>query len=185
MGENLLKSKRKDSHSNIHSLIINLKSSKNKYREQIQQLDRHCQWMLVRLELQKRFLGINVNAREATIFDGGVVKCNSITLPKVGKSLTALLSLPDSKLSQFKDEFVRESDWVIESESAAEAAEAAKDAVRKGNGMKGINLLIATPFREGYGGNYWAKATNDTLGVEQEDFDEVIKELLQEVGAGK
>jgi hypothetical protein len=78
------------------------------------------------------------------------------------------------------------SDWVIESESAAEAAATAKDAIRKGDGMKNVNLLFATLFREGYGGNYEAKRTvNELLGLEQEDFDEVINAIVREVEAGK
>lgn len=71
-------------------------------------------------------------------------------------------------------------------ESAAEAAEAAKDALRKGDGIKNVNLLFATLFRQGYGGDYDAKGTvSEILGLEQEDFDEVVKKFVQELGASK
>jgi NmrA-like family len=192
---------------------INLMTRKNKYREQIEQLG-VSYWIGIinnpwfDWSFKKAYWGIDINTRKATFFDGGVVKCNTTTLRKVGKSLAALLSLPDSKLSQFKNEFVyfssfqvsqreifdsvmratgtQESDWVIESESAVEAAEAAKDSIRKGDGIKNVNLLFATLFREGYGGDYEAKGTvNNMLGLEHEDFDEVIRELVREVEAGK
>jgi len=188
---------------------INMMNMKKKYRDRIEQLDVSSWIGIVNnpwfdWSFKKGYWGIDVKERKARLFDDGAVKINTTTLPKVGQSLAALVSLADSKLARFKNEFVyfssfhvsqreildsvihatgtHDSDWVIESEPAAEAAEAAKDAIRKGNGMKNVDLLFATLFRDGYGGDYEAKGTvNEMLGLEQENFDDVVKELVREV----
>jgi hypothetical protein len=185
---------------------------KNKYREQIEQLG-VSSWIGIingpwfDWSFKKGYWGIDVKARKVKLFDGSV-KASTTTLRKVGKSLAALLSVPDSKLQTFNNEFVyfssflvsqrdilssvihatgtTNSDWDVETEQAEKAAELAKGAIKKGNGMKNVDLLFATLFREGYGGNYEKKVIlNKELGLEQEDFDVVVKELVEEIEAGK
>ncbi|OAF59755.1 hypothetical protein VC83_04044 [Pseudogymnoascus destructans] len=112
--------------------------------------------------------------------------------------------LPDSKLSAFKNDFVyfssflvsqrdvfdsvlsgtgtKESDWAIESDSPDKAADAAKEAIRQGNEMGNVNSLFATLSMVGDGGDYEAKVMgNDFLGLEQEDFDKVVKDLVEKM----
>lgn len=146
------------------------------------------------------YWGINVADRKAKIFDDGLVKCNVSTMAKTGQAVAALLSLPEPELSKFTSEFVyvssfhinqqdilssvfkatgtAEQDWTIESESAADVAEACKDAVRAGNGMKNVDLLFATIFRDGFGGDFESKVTK--LDLEQENLDCVVKKLVDE-----
>jgi hypothetical protein len=190
----------------------NLMTRKNKDREQIEELG-VSSWIGIinnpwfDWSFKRTYCGIDIKTRTTTPFDTGVVKCNNTTLRKVGKSPAAPLSLPDSKLSQFKNDFVyfssfcisqceildsvmrvtstQESDWLIRSESAVEAAEAVTEAIRKGHGMKKVNLLFATLFREGYWGECEAKGTVDQmLGFEEEDLNDNIKELVQQIQAG-
>ena len=194
---------------NLHPKLneeIGMMAWKNKYRELIDELG-VSSWIGVingpwfDWSFKKGYWGINVKAREAKIFDVDV-KANTSTLRKVGKSLAALLSVPDSRLADFKNQFVyfssfllshreilnsvilatgtTESDWTIETKSPETAADAAKDAIKAGDGMKNVDLLFATIFREGFGGNYEAKVTlNKDLGLEQEDLSVVIKELVK------
>jgi hypothetical protein len=90
---------------------------------------------------------------------------NTTTLAKTGKSLARLLSLPDEELDIYKNQWVyfssfcvsqggvlesviratgtAENDWTIETVSAVEEAEKAKEAVVNGDRMKAIIL----PFR--------------------------------------
>ncbi|OBT61449.1 hypothetical protein VE03_08964 [Pseudogymnoascus sp. 23342-1-I1] len=190
---------------------IDLMTMKNKYRDQIDSLG-VSSWIGVvngpwfDWSFEKSFLGVNVKARKAKLLDGGV-KFNTTTLSKVGKSLAALLSLPDSKLSAFKNDFVyfssflvnqrnifdgvlsvtgtKESDWAIETVSPEDVVDAAKEAIRQGNGMGNVDLLFATLSREGYGGDYDAKVVgNDFLGLEQEDFNKVLKDLVEKIERG-
>lgn len=187
---------------------IGLMAIKNKYRDKVDSLGISSWIGIVNgpwfdWNFERSFMGLDIKARKAKLLDGGV-KFNTTTLSKVGKSLAALLSLPDSKLSAFKNDFVyfssflasqrdvfdsvlratgtKESDWAIESESPDEAADAAKEAIRQGNGIGNVDLLFATLSQEGYGGDYDAKVIgNDFLGLEQEDFDKVVKELAEKV----
>ncbi|OBT51325.1 hypothetical protein VE04_08374 [Pseudogymnoascus sp. 24MN13] len=185
---------------------IGLMVMKNKYRAQIDSLGVSSWIGIVNgpwfdWNFEKSFMGLDIKTRKAKLFDGGV-KFNTSTLSKVGKSLAALLSLPDSKLSAFKNDFVyfssflvsqrdvfdsvlsatstKESDWAIESESPDKAADAAKEAIQQGNRMGNVDLLFATLSRVGYGGDYEAKAIgNNFLGLEQEDFNKVVKDLVE------
>ncbi|ELR08546.1 hypothetical protein GMDG_03241 [Pseudogymnoascus destructans 20631-21] len=150
----------------------------------------------------KSFMSLNIKTRKAKLLDG--VKFNTSILSKLGKFLAPLLSLPDSKLSAFKNDFVyfssflvsqrdvfdsvlsgtgtKESDWAIESDSPDKAADAAKEAIRQGNEMGNVNSLFATLSMVGDGGDYEAKVMgNDFLGLEQEDFDKVVKDLVEKM----
>lgn len=181
---------------------------KNKYRDQIDSLGVSSWIGIVNgpwfdWSFERSFMGLDIKARKAKLLDGGV-NFNTTTLSKVGQSLAALLSLPDSKLSTFKNDFVyfssflvsqrdvfdsvlsatgtKESDWAIESESPDEAADAAKEAIRQGNGMGSVDLLFETLSRKGYGEDHDSKVIgNDFLGLEQEYFDKVVKELAEKV----
>ncbi|KFZ18861.1 hypothetical protein V501_00979 [Pseudogymnoascus sp. VKM F-4519 (FW-2642)] len=191
---------------------IGLMVMKNKYRAQIDSLGVSSWIGIVNgpwfdWNFEKSFMGLDIKTRKAKLLDGGV-KFNTSTLSKVGKSLAALLSLPDSKLSAFKNDFVyfssflvsqrdvfdsvlsatctKESDWAIESESPDKAADAAKEAIQQGNRMGNVDLLFATLSRVGYGGDYEAKVIgNDFLGLEQEDFDKVVKDLVEKMEQSK
>lgn len=146
------------------------------------------------------YWGIDLKNKKASIFDDGSVKMNVSTLQKTGAGTAALLSLPEADLAKYAGDFiyissfhvsqkdildsvikasgVPESQWSISSSSAADAVAACKDAVAKGNGMKNIDLLFAVLAREGYGGDYQSKVT--PLNVPQEDFNAVVKQLVDE-----
>ena len=48
--------------------------------------------------------------------------------------------------------------------------------------MGSVDLLFATLSRKGYGGDHDSKVIeNDFLGLEQEYFDKVVKELAEKV----
>jgi hypothetical protein len=153
---------------------------------------------------EKSYWGFDLKTRKATIFDSEV-KFNITTLSKVGKSLAALLSLPDSRLSAYKNDFVYfssflvshqdifasvlyatdtgQSDWDITREPPEKAAEEAKEAMKQGNPLKMADLMYATISREGYGGDYSAKLLGDELlGLkEKENLDKVVKDLVLKV----
>jgi hypothetical protein len=99
--------------------------------------------------LQSGFFDIDIPNRTATLYDDGAVKVNTTTLRKVGKSVAALLSVPDAQLAQFKNQFeylssfhvsqremlgavMRDTgtsgrDWTVKKVSAVEAVDAAKE----------------------------------------------------------
>ena len=195
---------------NLHEKLnqeISMMSQKNKYREYIDQLG-VSSWIGIingpwfDWSFKKSYWGIDVKARKVNIFNGDT-KINTTTLRKVGRSLAALLSLPESELQTFKNQFVyfssflvsqrdilnsviratgtEESDWVIETKDATKAAEDAKKAIKRGDGMATVDLLFATLNREGFGGNYEQKVfLNKELELEQENFDIVVRKLVWE-----
>ncbi|KAK3361847.1 hypothetical protein B0T24DRAFT_640226 [Lasiosphaeria ovina] len=142
--------------------------------------------------------GIDIAARKATLYDGGNTKFNTTTYPKVGRTLAAVLALPDAELAKYRNAWLHassfhvsqrdflasvlkaagesESDWVIEERSAEEVvAEAAKEPFDS-------RLLYATVARAGYGGDYNDKVVDyAALGIEQEDLDTVVKSVVDEI----
>lgn len=153
------------------------------------------------------FLDIDLKKRTATLLDGGLVKANFSTLDRVGKSLAALLSLPEVDLAKHKNEWVyfssflvsqgdilesalkatgsRREDWTITQGSTKAIRDWAKEETAKGNPMGAAKSLFALMFTEGFGGNYSSKVVDyEKLGLEtEEDLDVVMKGLVKELGA--
>ncbi|RYP46613.1 hypothetical protein DL768_007235 [Monosporascus sp. mg162] len=150
--------------------------------------------------------GLDLKGRAARVFGDGAQKANFTTLRRVGESLAALLALPDAELAAYGNNWVyfssfrisqrdllesakrvtgtRDEDWTVISEDPEDVIKAAQEEVAKGNGGAGIRILFALLFSEGMGGDYSAKVIDyKKLGLEPEDLDEVMKGLVQEMGA--
>ncbi|KAF2826888.1 NAD(P)-binding protein [Ophiobolus disseminans] len=151
---------------------------------------------------------IDIPGRKATIYDSGDVKFNTATLGQVGRGVAALLSLPDDKLDAYKNKPVylrsflitqrevldsairamgtKESDWEILKQEPEVAIKASRDAVAAGNPFAFVGEFYLAHMQEGRGGNYEEKAAKDAevLGLKGESLDEVIKRVVEELGAG-
>ncbi len=77
------------------------------------------------------------------------------------------------------------SDWKIEHSTAEAFINEGKERLAKGDFYGMVNMLYGTNMKQGAGGNYEStKGTaNKALGLPKEDMDEVMKRVVQEVGA--
>jgi primosomal protein N'' len=157
--------------------------------------------------MKNAFLDIDLKKRTAKLLDGGVVKANFSTLDRVGKSLAALLSLPEAELAKHKNDWVyfssflvsqadilesalratgtKREDWAITDGSAKDVRDWAKAEAAKGNHTAAARSLFALMFSDRFGGNYNDKLVDyEKLGLElEENLDEVMKKLVQELDA--
>ena len=185
---------------------IALMNMKRPYRKLIEELG-VSSWIGVTcnpwfdFSMRLGFFGLDAKTRTARIFDDGQVKTNFTTLRRVGESLAALLALPETELAQYKNDWVyfssfcfsqrdllesakrvtgtKEKDWSIISENPDEVIKAAEEEVAKGNVVAGVHILFALMFSEGHGGDYSTKVVDyKRLGLEPEDLDEALKELI-------
>ena len=183
---------------------------KDQYRERIEQLG-VSSWIGVvnnpwfSFSLKTGLFGIDILNRRARLYDDGTVKAITTTLPKVGKSVAALLSLPDAQLAQFKNKFVYLSsfrvsqreildavmratatsgrDWTVEKVSSVKVINAAKERASAGDMSAVMEVLYGTVFTEGHGGDYEGtrEIVNGLLGLEEEDFEEVVREVVRDI----
>jgi uncharacterized protein YbjT (DUF2867 family) len=198
--------------SDIHSQIAKdfpMMSMKNKFRDLIE--EKGMSWVAVvnnpwfDWSLKAGLWNVDIPGRKATIFDVGNAKFNTTTLAQVGRGVAALLSLPEDKLMNYKNNAVyirsfllnqrdildsairvtgtKESEWEIKTQDPAEAIQAARDAVAAGNMMAFIGEFYTTHMLEGRGGNFEEKAVKDmaVLGLEGENLDEVIQRVVGEM----
>ena len=183
---------------------------KDQYRERIEQLGVSSWIGIVNnpwfdFSLKSGFFGIDIPNRKARLYDDGTVKANATTLRKVGRSVAALLSVPDSQLAQFSNQFAYLSSfrvsqremldavmratgtsgrhWTVEKVSAVEAIDAAKVKANAGDLPAIMEVLYGTIFREGYGGDYEVtrRIVNELLELEDEDFEETVREVVRDI----
>ncbi|KAM0810479.1 hypothetical protein AB5N19_10828 [Seiridium cardinale] len=186
---------------------IILMNAKRPYRDLIEELG-VSSWIGVTNNpwfdycMKGAYFYIDVKQRTAKLLDGGVVKANFSTLDRVGKSLAAVLSLPEAELAKHKNDWVyfssflisqsnildsalrvtdtKREDWTITEGTAKEVRDWAKAETTKGNRMAAAAALFALMFSDGFGGNYNDKVVDyKKLGLEpEEDLDAVMKKLV-------
>ena len=183
---------------------------KDLYRERIAQLGVSSWIGIVNnpwfdFSLKSGLFGIDIANRRARLYDNGAVKANTTMLRKVGKSVAALLSLPDAQLAQFKNQFAylssfrvsqremldavihvtgtSEKDWTVEKVSTVEAIDSVKVKANAGDMSAVMELLYGTVFREGYGGDYdgTRMIVNKMLGLKDEDFEVTVREIVRDI----
>jgi uncharacterized protein YbjT (DUF2867 family) len=147
--------------------------------------------------------GIDIKERKAKLVDGGISKFNTTTVDQAAKGVTALLSLPDTELTRYKnkpiflssvyismremlDSVIRatgtsESDWDIRTVSYDDDIKVSREEAAKGNTTAIIAEFYDMNTREGLGGDYQSKALKDMelLRLEQEDLDSVVRKVVQ------
>ena len=158
--------------------------------------------------LQGGFVGIDIKQKTAQLYGNGEVKANFTALPRVGSTAAALLSLPDTELSKFKNRFVytssvrvsqrdilesalrvtgtTEDQWTVEYKDTAEAIHGLKERMASGDMMAGAQLLFALTFSDGLGGDFNDKVVDyeGLLGLEKEEsLDDIVKQVVAKLGA--
>jgi uncharacterized protein YbjT (DUF2867 family) len=184
-------------------------ASKKKYRDLAEELG--LSWISVVCNpyldwsLENGSWSIDIKGRNAKLVDGGFSKFNTTTVNQTAKGVTALLSLPDAELTRYKnkpiflssvyismremlDSVIRatgtsESDWDIKAVSYEDDIKIAREEAAKGSIMAMIAEFYDMNTREGLGGDYQSKALKDMelLGLEQEDLDSVVRQVVQQI----
>lgn len=157
-------------------------------------------WFDLMLALGGAGFGVDMKARTASLFDEGTAKVSLTTRRRVGKSLAAVLALPEEELAALRNGWVyfssfrvsqrelwesavratgtKEGDWRVEYQSSDEMIRQSK-ATMGGEDPKTLGLLMALTFAEGMGGDYQEKVVDyERLGLEpEESLDEAVKEV--------
>jgi hypothetical protein len=156
--------------------------------------------------LAHHMVGLDLSKKTALLLDGGNVRANFTTFKRVGESLAAVLALPEAELSQYKNNWVyfssfvlsqrdllesakrvtgtTDDDWTITHGDANKILRAAQEEAGKGN-MEGAKpLLMGIVFQEGLGGDYIPKVVDyKRLGLEPEDLDEEMRRVISSASA--
>jgi hypothetical protein len=190
---------------------ISLMTMKEPYRKLIEDLG-VSSWIGIannpwfEFVLSTRMVGLDIAKKEALLLDGGEIKANMTTLPRVGESVAALLALPEKDLAAYKNDWVylssflvsqrdllesakrvtgtKESDWTISHDKAEKVLKDAQEAFGKGD-LEGSRkgLLMGAVFHDDLGGNYSSKVIDyQKLGLEPEDLDEAMRRTIQHMG---
>ncbi|KAH8810904.1 hypothetical protein F5884DRAFT_727138 [Xylogone sp. PMI_703] len=184
-------------------------ASKKKYRDLAEELG--LSWISVVCNpyldwsLENGSWSIDIKGREAKLVDGGISKFNTTTIKQTAKGVATLLSLPDTELSRYKNKPVflssayismrellssviratgtSESDWDIKRVSYDDDIKIAREEAAKGSITAMIEEFYDMNTREGFGGDYQSKAIKDmeSLGLEEEDLDRIVKQVVQKV----
>ncbi|RFU35504.1 hypothetical protein B7463_g795, partial [Scytalidium lignicola] len=184
-------------------------ASKKKYRDLAEELG--LSWISVVCNpyldwsLENGYWSIDIKGRKAKLVDGGNSKFNTTTVNQTAKGVAALLSLTDAELSRYKnkpvflssvytsiremvDSVIRatgssESDWDIKAVTYDDIIKATRVEATKGNLMAMVEEFYAVNTREGFGGDYQSKALADMklLGMEQEDLDSVVRQVVRDI----
>ncbi|PLB52880.1 NAD(P)-binding protein [Aspergillus steynii IBT 23096] len=149
------------------------------------------------------FLGFDLKAHDATIYDNGTVPASVSTLPQIGRALVAILEHPEATANQYvyvesftvtQNEVLEALEkasgetWTLNNVNLRPLIEESTERFKQGDlaGARILNLAAGVArFPDGpYGdwstvpGGSW----NGRLGLEKEDLDDVARSLLGEDG---
>lgn len=151
--------------------------------------------------LQTGFLGFDLAARKAQIYDSGNVKWSATTLSSVGLSVTGTLKNAEKTANQhiFVDSFTISQNellaslekatgkkWEVEHMDSEKQTKWAQQAMKDGN-MGGLyTLLLIATYSGKHGGDFPAhqKMANDLLGLPKENMDDVVAAVVKGSATG-
>lgn len=170
------------------------------------------QWYEWSLALPKPWFGFDIRQREVTFYDDGKTRVNVSTWDQCGRAVAALLSLPESGaspcvadwknrqlyVSSFKvsqrdmlDSLNRvlgttDGDWKIDYEATDKRYQRGLAAMKAGDRSGFATALYAKAFFPNGDGDLEGKGVldNKTLGLPQEDLDEITRRTVQMVKEG-
>ncbi|GKT48208.1 pinoresinol reductase 2 [Colletotrichum spaethianum] len=154
--------------------------------------------------LAQGFWGIDIKNRSAKLFDGGKTKFITTTLGTTAKGTAGVLSLLESEPEALRNKPVylksfhisqrdmldsilratgtEEKDWKVEVLDAAAVVADCEEKFKQGDHLAMLTGFYVNHMREGWGGDYNAKAFDIAkLGVAEENLDEVVKRVVKEV----
>lgn len=131
------------------------------------------------------------------MYDEGMTKTSTTTLPQVSRGVAKLLELPLERHGRHRKNFAYVQSFNVSPMDMLKALEKATDttkkdwkitevpiekAIAKGKeefvkGGMGINVLYGANFKPGMGGCYEGKSSNNVLGLAEDDFEEVVRGL--------
>ncbi|TKA52882.1 hypothetical protein B0A49_13447 [Cryomyces minteri] len=143
--------------------------------------------------VQNGFLGYDLAAHKATIYDTGKQKVCLSTLPLVGKAVAAVLMKPKETANKFirvasfnvsQREVVAAlekasgSKWETTSTTSNEAQKVGKESLQRGDIGAAFAPLILSAMYSGEGASYGERLDNNLLGLPKENFEETVKMIV-------
>ena len=140
--------------------------------------------------------GFDLANKKATLYDHGAAKFEATTLSTVGSAIASILSKPEKYQNQYlyissfttsQAEILAAlkkasgtNDWAVEEKSAKVWEDEARAKEQKGDVAGTYELIFATMFQEGKGGEFAGKGLeNAALGLPDEDLETVTKEVFE------
>ncbi|KAK4139308.1 uncharacterized protein C8A04DRAFT_40827 [Dichotomopilus funicola] len=163
-------------------------------------------WYEWSLALGEEWFGFTIKDRKVTFFDDGKRQITSSTWEQCGRALAALVSLPESKLAEYKGKFVRiesfhvsqremldslhrvlgttDADWEITFESSEKRIKDGAEAMKTGNRRGFAKMLYCGVFTPSNPVSDFEATSNAELGLSVEDLDERTKVAIEMVESG-
>lgn len=155
--------------------------------------------------MKNAFFGLNIKERTVRLYDEGTTVLSTSTLDQVARGLVKLLSLPSEKLLKYENSFVyidsfhvsqldmfrsllkatgtEEKEWKVTKVPVDVAIAGGRKAFAAGDHKGGLDMFVGTMFKEGSGGDFRSKSNNVDLGLDEEDLDEVVSQVVKQVEA--
>lgn len=142
---------------------------------------------------------MDLEKRRALFWDEGQTKTMMCTFPQIGKSVAALLSLPEARLERYRNGWAYLKSFRVNQRELLDAVQRVTGttdadwsvqkkpidvALKEAPGLPGMlghaTTLFASMFKPGFGGDYQLDRPllNDDLGLGTEDLDDVVRSVV-------
>lgn len=141
-------------------------------------------------------MGYDMETRKATIWDSGDVRFSTTTRATIGTAVAQVLNHPEATANRYlyissfelsQNEILASLEkctpngkWDLTHADSDEQIKEGREALAKGDFMKAGKLALAASYKGGLGTNFDKDETlaNELLGLEPEDVDTVIAEIV-------
>lgn len=163
-------------------------------------------WYEWSLALGEEWFGFSIKDRKVTFIDDGKRRITTSTWEQCGRALAALVSFPESKLAEYRGQFLRiesfhvsqrdmldslhrvlgttDADWEITFESSEKRIKEGGEAMKQGNRRGFAKLLYSGIFDPSNKISDFEATSNAELGLSTEDLDERTKVAVGMVESG-
>lgn len=140
----------------------------------------------------------NVQTHQATLFDNGKTRFDSTNIATVGKAVARILSMPEKfqnerifisgiaitqvEILETLQKATAPHQWTVEHRTSDSLRKDGYEKLAKNDHSGIVDIIGASLFQEGTGGNYSAnhKLANDVLGV-KDDLEQTVAEYVKRV----
>lgn len=145
--------------------------------------------------LSNGFLGFDIEARRAKVYDSGDEHWTGTKLPTIGLAVARLFKTPEKVKNRFiyiystrtsQNEILRAFEtatgkkWDVEHVKFDDEVAAGQELMKQGNRLGIVPLILSSFFREKMGADFTraTEADNDILGLPVENVEDVVREVL-------
>lgn len=146
--------------------------------------------------IESGFLGFDVSARRAKIWDDGNAKWSATNLPTIGLAIKNALLMPEKTANRylFTASHTHSSNevlvslenaigkkWDVTQVNGAEKTKSGQELFAKGDHDGGYTLILTSTFTSGYGSDFTTEAEldNELLGLPEEKLEDSVAAVLR------